>query len=461
MAVTASRSQLLAAIDRRLWRDLGFADPEPEILRFLPMLVVAWADGAVAEGERERIAERAEELDPPLKAWVLARLTAPPGPYFRYQVAHLLTFLASVWPAERHDATGWQQEAERWADDIIAEAGWLRRLFGGVAAERAQLAELRKVLAEGEILATDRIWALARGAHAAFAPRHTAVLREQPEQCLQALCITLDGEVTEEVETAAAQRIAVAALSVAPRDVDLDPDTVRELLTRSAHLLENERWIVLAEAITQAGRPLTARQRQELSSALTGSIGHGFEEISFAELAYLEDALAADAHWLSWLPGQLEELHIDRDRVSRAQAPGTFNAPRALVTASVDPRTVAGPVGLGFRVLDIQSKSPEHPGRLRLASPVLLREPPTAEAVEWIARYLPDMCDPCTQLMLDEASGTWMAEVHSHCPDKVSEVPEPLPPGRSLLVPPWVWFRAANALNVRFFLGKRGSAKAN
>ncbi len=454
--MTASRPALLAAIDRRLWRDLGFADPEPDILRFLPMIVVAWADGSIADGERERIAARASELAQPLKDWIEQRLRAPPGPYFRYQVAHLLTFLCSVWPAESSDNQGWQQEADRWADEIIAEAGWLRRLFGGVSAERRELNDLRRVLSEGEILSTDRIWALAKGTHAAFDPRHTAVLQEEPEQCLQALSITLerppDSDAASDEEP---ERIAVAALSIAPRDLDLDARRVTELLTRYAHLRENERWIVLAEEIARSGRPLTPRQRGDLTGQLTLRLGHAFEEVSFAELAYLEDALAADAHWVSWLPGKIEELHIDRDRVSRKQVPGTFHAPRAEVVAQVDPKLVPGPRGLGFRVLDIQSKSAEFPGRLRIASPVFLQEPPTVEAVDWVARYLPDMCDPCSQLVLDEVGGTWMAEVHSHCPDAESKKPEPLPDGRALLVPPWVWFRAAGALNVRFFAGKR------
>src|SRR5437879_5108247 len=67
--VNQHRPALLAAIDRRLWRDLGFADPEPEILRFLPMLVVAWADGRITEDERETVAERARPLPEHLQAW--------------------------------------------------------------------------------------------------------------------------------------------------------------------------------------------------------------------------------------------------------------------------------------------------------------------------------------------------------------------------------------------------------
>jgi hypothetical protein len=454
--MNASRPALLAAMDRRLWRDLGFADPEPELLRFLPMLVVAWADGSIAEGERERISERASGLPEPLRLWMEQRLHAPPGPYFRYQVAHLLTFLCSVWPCEPGGGNRWQAEADIWADEIISEAGWLRRLFGGVSAERRELNDLRKVLADGEILATDRIWALARGAHAAFAPRHTAVVREEPEQYVQALSITLTG--SEVSDTGEPEQMAVAALSVVPRDLDLEPRRVTELLTRYAHLRENERWIVLAEEVARSGRPLTPRQRQEVSTELVARLGHPFEEVSYAELAYLEDALAADAHWVSWLPGKVEELHIDRDTVRRAQVPGTFEAPRSDVVAQVDPKLVSGPQGLGFRVLDIHSRSPQHPGRLRLASPVFLQEPPTAEAVAWVARFLPDMCDPCSQLVLDEVAGTWMAEVHSHCPDREAPNPEPLPEGRALLVPPWVWFRAAGALNVRFFAGKRKAA---
>jgi hypothetical protein len=45
-------------------------------------------------------------------------------------------------------------------------------------------------------------------------------------------------------------------------------------------------------------------------------------------------------------------------------------------------------------------------------------------------------------------------------PDRPAQVPEPLLDGRSLLVPPWVWFRAAGALGVRFFSGRRKVSEA-
>jgi hypothetical protein len=172
-------------------------------------------------------------------------------------------------------------------------------------------------------------------------------------------------------------------------------------------------------------------------------------------MAYLEDALAVDARWMSWLPGCVEELHIDRSDVLREQAPGTFESVRSRVHAAVDQQLVPGPEGLGFRVLAIQGEN----GALRLASPALTREPATSAAITWIARFLPDMCDPHRQLVLDEASHRWVAEVHSHIPVRFSGVSEPLPAGRALLVPPWVWFRAAGALGVRFFSGRRKVVK--
>lgn len=439
------RPSLLAAIDRRLWRDLGFADPEPEILRFLPMLVVAWADGRLGDGERERITERASALPEHLRSWILDRLKNPPGPYFRYQVAHLLTFLLSVWPASDKPEEDWAACGEQWADELIQEAGWLRRLFGAMSHERQTLDELRKVMEDHQILASDRIWALARGAHADFEPRHAALLREESDQALHALAITLDGP---------GEPVAVGCVTTLVRDEDLSADRVEAILARTTHLRENERWILLGEEVVGRGRGPTPRQKAEVMAALTEKVGCPIEEASFAELAYLEDALAADARWMSWMPGLVEELRIDRDEVVRCQAPGTFLAERPAARAAVAQGLVGGPPGLGFRVLDVHGPG----GELRLASPVILQDPCPADAVAWIARFLPAMCDPCTQLVLDHEGPRWVAEVHPTYPTRAITGSEPLLPGRSLLVPPWVWFRAAGALGVRFFAGRRRGA---
>jgi len=432
------RPALLAAIDRRLWRDLGFADPEPDILRFLPMLVVAWADGAIAEKERETISERARDLPEHLNAWLTDRLRYPPGPYFRYQVGHLLAFLVSVWPTEQE----WAEEGDQWADELIQEAGWLRRLFGRVEREKRDLAALRRIMDEEEILASDRLWAMARGTHAEYEPRHACAIIQDEGQLLQDIAITLDGP---------AEGLAVGTRLVIVRDEDLDEDKVAELLGRTGHLREPERWILLGEEVYARGRRPSARQLDDLDAELKAGLGHDFEAVSFAELAYLEDALAVDARWMSWQPGKVEALHIDREQVLRTQAPGTFSAPRSKVQASVAQQPVKGPAGLGFRVLSLTTEGAE----LRLASPVILREPATREAVEWIARFLPTMCDPCQTLVLDEDGPRWIAEVRSTLPSTDAAAPEPLLPGRSILVPPWVWFRAAGAMGVRFFAGKR------
>ena len=112
---------------------------------------------------------------------------------------------------------------------------------------------------------------------------------------------------------------------------------------------------------------------------------------------------------------------------------------------------VTGPPGLGFRILEIET-----PGAtLRLATPAIEREPATRETVQWISRFLPAMCDPWTQLVLDVDGPRWVAEVLPEMAKAASQTREPLMPGRALLVPPWVWFRAAEALGVRFFAGPR------
>lgn len=154
---------------------------------------------------------------------------------------------------------------------------------------------------------------------------------------------------------------------------------------------------------------------------------------------------------MSWMPGCIEGLRIDREGVTRQQAPGTFVCERSELHASVAQQAIAGPPGLGFRILELSGAGQQ----LRLASPVILRDPATHEAVEWIARFLPALCDPCQQLVLDPEGPQWIAEVFPKLPTKLSGTTEPLPPGRALLVPPWVWFRAANAVGVRFFAGRR------
>lgn len=438
------KSELLAAIDRRLWRDLGFADPEPEILPLLPMLVVGWADGTLGEAERERIEAVGKDLSEPVRAWLAERLRNPPGPYFRYQVGHLLAFLVSVWPREREE--DWAGRSTALASELVHDAGWLRRIFGGVSAERRRYEEIRAQLEEQRIAPSDRIWSLARGRYAECSPRNVAVVLEEDEQAWQARAITLDDP---------SERIGVASVSPLLRDEDLDAEEVTELLARGGHLREAERWILLAERLHARGRPITPRQHQVLSAQLAEAVGHPCEEVPFAEQAYLEDALATDAHWMSWLPGRVEELRVDHERVVRAECPGSFDAPRAQTRAHVAQQPVPGPDGLGFRVLHIDAGE----AHLRLASPVIVREPASREAVAWLARFLPAMCDPCTQLVMDEDDGPrWVAEVHSSLPTRATTSCEPLLAGRSLLVPPWVWFRAAHALNVRFFSGKRRSA---
>jgi hypothetical protein len=75
--------------------------------------------------------------------------------------------------------------------------------------------------------------------------------------------------------------------------------------------------------------------------------------------------------------------------------------------------------------------------------------------VQWIARFLPAMVDPWTHLVLDEDGPRWVAEVLPEMASAPSKAYEPLMPGRALLVPPWVWFRTAESMGVRFFAGKR------
>ncbi len=437
-------SELLSSLDRRLWRDLGFADPEPALLRMLPMLVVAWSDGKLGGAEENLIRDRARPLPAHLREWVHQRLAFPPGPYFRCQVSHLLAFMAATWSADqdRDGLRDWTETGERWASELIADQGLFRRLFGGLQREKADLSALNEAMYEHGIYVSDRIWALARGTHAEAEPSRVVVTHTEAEAVHQALGLTFAGE---------GQHLAVGTMLALTRDEDLDTRAVEALLGQSRHLRENERWVLLGNEFFNNARPLTDMQRVSLANDMQKRCGCAFEACTFAELSYLEDALARDARWVSWVSGQVEELRIDREAVVRAQIPGTFSAPRARVKAQVAQALVTGPPGLGFRILEIET-----PGAtLRLATPAIEREPATRETVQWISRFLPAMCDPWTQLVLDVDGPRWVAEVLPEMAKAASQTREPLMPGRALLVPPWVWFRAAEALGVRFFAGPR------
>lgn len=407
------------------------------------MLVVAWSDGQLGSAEGDAIRDHARELPRELRAWIDERLKFPPGPYFRYQVAHLLSFLACTWSRnENHAEADCLDLGEEWAEEVVAAAPWFRRLFGGLENEKRNLAAMREAMHDHSIPATDRIWALARGAHADADPERAVVVVPDHDQANQALAIVLDSEE---------ERVAVGTYLALTRDDDLDARRVSQLLADSRHLREPERWILLAEEVNRAGRPLTPRQKDQLRLEMEQKVGGSFEECDFTELAYLEDALAVDARWMSWIAGRSEELAVHRDEVLRNQAPGTFSAPRAEVEAEVAQKLVAGPPGLAFRILTLRHGD----STLRLASPVITQDPPTGEAVQWISRFLPSMCDPYTQLILDEDGPRWIAEVWGELSDGAPTAHEPLLPGRALLVPPWVWFRAADAMGVRFFAARR------
>lgn len=442
------QSELLASIDRRLWRDLGFADPEPTVLRFLPMLVIAWADGKLGGAEGNLIRDRARTLPPHLREWLDERLKYPPGPYFRCQVSHLLAFMANTWgDQERDGCRDWTETGNRWATELIQDQGIFRRLFGGLTREKADLESLNDAMNEHGIYVSDRIWALARGAHAEADPTRVVHCEQDGDQVNQALGISFKGE---------GHHLAVGTMLALARDEDLDQHAVTDLLARSRHLREPERWVLLGEQFFRAARPLTDLQRQSLSTSMRKSCGCAFEECSFAELNYLEDALATDARWVSWVAGQVEELRVDRDEMVRAQAPGTFYAPRPKVKAQVAQQLVPGPPGLGFRLLEIEAAG----ATLRLATPALTVDPAPKDAVQWISRFLPAMIDPWTQFVLDLDGPRWVAEVLPEMASRPAPTFEALLPGRALLVPPWVWFRTADALGVRFFAARRKLASS-
>jgi hypothetical protein len=441
------RADRLAAIHRRLWRDLGFAEPEPAVLPLLPSLLVGWADGRLGDRERARIEAHATGMPEALAAWLRERLDHPPGPYFRYQVLHLLTFMVTAWRASDADGHKWAMEGEAWAEEILREQGWVRRLLGRASAEREELEALHDALHDHEIFACDRIWALARGAHAEGEPVHTALFDE-------------DGaNVRAVVLQCADERMAVAAFS-SPAVTTLDPAALAEVLARTSHLHETERWAAVAELLE---RPASARASEALRARLEEALGFDVEEVDGAELRYLEDALAADARWMEWRRGPVEELLVTRERVVRRVGPGHFDGERAAVESDVGQQLVPAVPGLAFRTLTLRAPAPARsavvdegdlevdagePGSeqvLRLATPVLTTTPVTPKAVAWLARVLPRTVDPSRPLVLDGERGV----------DRPGTADDILQAHEYLIVEPWAWSRVACALGAWFFTGRR------
>jgi hypothetical protein len=442
------RADRLAAIHRRLWRDLGFAEPEPAVLPLLPSLLVGWADGRLGERERARIEAHAGGMPEALAGWLHERLDHPPGPYFRYQVLHLLTFMVTAWRATDADGHKWALEGEAWAEEILREQGWLRRLLGRASAEREELEALHDALHDHEIFACDRIWALARGAHAEGEPVHTSLFDDDGAHARAVVLQCADA------------RIAVAAFA-GPAVPVVDTAALAEVLARTSHLHETERWAAVAGLLE---RPASARATEALRARLEQALGFDVEEVDGAELRYLEDALAADARWMEWRRGPVEELLVTRERVVRRVGPGHFDGERGEVEGDVGQQLVSMLPGLAFRTLTLRAPSarvhtpevdvteratgdvPEGEEQvLRLATPVLTTTPVSGETLAWLARALPVMMDPARPLVLDASRGT----------DRVGTADDTLSSDEFLIVEPWVWSRAACAMGAWFFTGRR------
>jgi hypothetical protein len=193
------------------------------------------------------------------------------------------------------------------------------------------------------------------------------------------------------------------------RNVDTD---LLLLVLRRALAARTTRCTIVLMSATVAAEPFV----EYFASAVAGDSAQiGRYDIpgrAFAvEQLYLEDALAADARWMQWRRGVVEELRVTRERLVRPVGPAHMDAERGELEAEVGQRILPGPPGLGFRTLTVRAGD----AALRLASPVLTgvssagpssaSSAATPEAVHWLATMLPRVIDPARPWVLDAATG--------------------------------------------------------
>ena len=466
----------LPPLRKRLAQLVGITDPGEAGLRFLAMVMVAWADGRVLAGELEAIRREAAraELSPKVRAQVEAFLAAPPGPYFEHRVITMLRLAARELPPAAVQALA--QDLKRCVQAVDhTRFPYLRRLFDGLSPTTQGVEHVREALAEP--LPADVEGVLARvvlgDARAAkgprVAPQQLTAMHPESETFTQARALVFPAE-------GGAAAATIACIESFAFGSDLPEEAVRAVFTDLAARPEIERWAELYALVGSLAPAPTAQVVEGLTTQLGPHVKGALHLVSMRQMSDLEDQLARHHGWVGWMEGSYPELLVDAEEVRRDVPPGNFACPRsALLPPRIVRQRISHVSGLIFRVLELESDIGE---RLALAAPQPEPgAPPTADFIRWLCHFLPLIQDPLSTPLFGYDPGAaraevlpswipptpageehpaptaresiWKMDLRSGFPDDPSDLPpDPLPAGTALVVTPWVWLRLAWALGV-------------
>jgi hypothetical protein len=430
---------------KRLCARISAPDADPRLLRFLAMVVVAWADGRVQPGELEAIREAAaaERLKPKTKAYVEQLLATPPGPYLEHRVITLIRLAQKdMQPDERERYT---RELLQSAESVDRTAfKILRRLFDPDDQTTQGIRRIKRSLDEDlrpEVASVfERVFVRPAKKAAAVAPELKSAMHLDQHAFTQMKMLYFAGE----------KPAAVACLEQFQFGADLDEEDVARTFHQLAARPEMERWVELYAATSGLARPAKPAVIEHLKARVWTQTESPVQIVSLAEMSDIEDELARQHGWAGWVSGTFRELVVDRNEIRRDVPPASFVCPRGQLKKPVISRHPISTVqGLLFRVLTLESTTG---ARFAVASPEPERgRPPTGEFIRWLCHFLPSIHDPLSTPMFGytEPDPAWLMELRSGFPEDASTLtPEPLPPGRALVVTPWLWLRLAWALGV-------------
>jgi hypothetical protein len=243
--------------------------------------------------------------------------------------------------------------------------------------------------------------------------------------------------------------VAVSCLEQFHFGADLEEAALRAALVDLSHRPEIERWVSLQLEISAMAHHPSPPTVERLLDQVRARVGERLEMVGLAEMAELEDDLARHHGWAAGLRGNLHQIRVDRDAVSRVLPPGSFRCSRAqLEPIELIRRPVPAVPGLTFRIMRLARPDGEV---LALATPACSAAP-TDDFVKWLAHFLPLIHDPLQTALFDYGTvrdPVWLMELRSGFPEKPEELqPQGLPRDRAVILTPWLWLRVAWALGV-------------
>lgn len=447
---------------KRICDLVGAPDADPRLVRFLAMVVVAWADGRVQPGELEAIREAAsaEKLKPKVRAYVEELLKSPPGPYLEHRVIMLIRLIQKgMNPEEREKYTG---DLLRSAESVDRTAfGILRRLFDPDDQTTQGIRRIKRSLAEDLRPEIEAVLARLLVHRVKVTDRKKAGAMASP-QLMSAMHLVHDSFAQIRALHFPAEKSHPAAVLCCLEQFQFGADLDEEVVARTFHQLagrpEIERWVELYLATSSLARPANPAVIEHLKAKVWMQAEVPIHVVSLAEMSDLEDKLARNHGWAGWVSGTFREIVVDQSEVRRDVPPGNFACPRVrLRPPAVTRHRISNVQGLLFRVLTLESETGP---RFAVATPEPEPgRPPTGEFIRWLCHFLPLIHDPLSTPLFgyeeaapapSEADATrWLMELRSGFPEDPSSLtPEALPPGRALVVTPWLWLRLAWAMGV-------------